>query len=129
MTMNLLSLTQNQDLFEKTFVNIRDDKFEMHVKRKLTVSDNEYVNNNVPKNLEHNDSTYIIAMLTHMIHRCVRVEDEHQKLVQLPVDTISETFSIDELAAIVDVINETQGNKAVATDEQKDDVEKEIKKK
>lgn len=127
--MNLSTLFNNKDSYEQAIVTIRDDDFELYVKRKLTVSDNEYVNDNLPENLESNDTKYIIAMLVHMIHRSVRVKNENDELVTIEVDVIRETFSIDELAAIVDKVNDVQGNKAVATDEQKDDVEKEIKKK
>ncbi|QKS24594.1 hypothetical protein [Vreelandella titanicae] len=123
--MNLSTLFNNNDNYEQATVTIRDEDFELYVKRKLTVSDNEYVNDNLPTDLESNDPKYIIAMLVHMIHRSVRVKDEADDLVTIDVNVIRDAFSIDELAAIVDKVNEVQGNKV--TD--KEEVEKDLKKK
>lgn len=123
--MNLSTLFNNKDSYEQATVTIRDDDFELYVKRKLTVSDNEYVNDNLPKDLESNDPKFIIAMLVHMIHRSVRVKDENDDLVTIDVNVIRDAFSIDELAAIVDKVNDVQGNKV----SDREEVEKDLKKK
>ena len=68
-------------------------------------------------------------MLVHMIHRSVKVKDDENNLVEIDIDVIRETFTIEELAAIVDQVNEVQGNKVLANDEDKESVEKDIKKK
>lgn len=127
--MNLSTLFNNKDNYVKTSVEMRGEEFELFVKRKLTVSDNEYVTENVPTHTESNDSKYIIAMLVHMIHRSVKVKDDDNNLVEIDIDVIRETFTIEELAAIVDKVNEVQGNKVLTTDEHKEEVENEIKKK
>ncbi|MBT2771312.1 hypothetical protein J7J47_03590 [Halomonas sp. ISL-60] len=122
--MNLSALFNNKDSYEKTIVKIRDDEYELFVKRKLTVSDNEFINDSLPKHLETNDPSYIIAMLVNMIHRSVKVKSDTDDLVTIDVTVIRDAFSIDELAAIVDAIHEIQGNKVVDQDEEEKDLKK-----
>lgn len=128
--MNLSSLFNNQDAYEQTSVNIREQDFELYVKRKMTVSDNEYLHNNVPANVDTKDPHYIISMLTHMMHCSVKVKDEKEKLVSIDVNQIKEIFTLDELVEITNKINEVRGiDTSKFEDVDLDEVEKELKKK
>lgn len=128
--MKLSSLLNNQDAYEEISVNISEQDVKLYVKRKMSVADNEYLHNNVPSDVDTKSRKYIIAMLTHLMHCSVRLKDEDGKLVSIDVDEIKEECSDDELAEIINKINEVRGiDTTQYEDVDLDEVEKELKKK